>query len=446
MIKNTPYSDVRQKRCCRWPLSFSTELWIGAILLCLFKFPFKELEWLQNPFLWSICATAMLAMCLWKCRVTSWNICWICFIVWCVVGVLLGNPNRAFQSWQRVVYLCMGFSLLSPIIENQRIDMLRQHIWWCACAFVVIACLVSFLFLLKESWWNGVVTSGCFPGGLGLSHFSAMAAILGINIVMGYRLNLWMSLITYIYVALCIALLFAGGSRMGLLSLVIAIGALSIYYKNKGVVIFLSVIGGVAIVFLIYPELWYNLAHIIYLKFEGGVDHGSLTWSRDSLWAARWQEFMESPFYGVGLGSVRYFAYPWNNPEEILSHGHIEPGSSWLGVLSQTGIVGLFLLVIPMISIWAHVLRVFASNYADSVAVTLTGNLCSRIKIILKSVDSLQLQVAVFIICLIQSLTEGFILAPGSFHFTMFWVLLSRMKSACDSCDKVKPYYEHRVI
>ena len=70
----------------------------------------------------------------------------------------------------------------------------------------------------------------------------------------------------------------------------------------------------------------------------------------------------------------------------------------------------------------------------------------SCIKIILKSVDSLQLQVAVFIICLIQSLTEGFILAPGSFHFTMFWVLLSRMKSACDSCDKVKPYYEHRVI
>lgn len=416
---------------------FKMVLWIGAILLCLFKFHFRGLEWLQNPYLWSMCATGMIAVCLWKCRVTSWNVCWLCFIVWCAVGICLGNPNPAFQSWQRLVYLGLGLALLSPIIENRRLDMLRQRIWWCVCALVAVSCMISFVICLINTVKNGswTVSPGVFPGGLGLSHFSAIAAIMGINIIMQNRFKLWIELIIYGYIGVCVVLLFEGGSRMGVLSLLIAVMMLSMYYRNKATAKFLMAIGGVTIVFCIYPEWWYDFAHIIYRKFNSGVTHGSLTWSRDSLWAARWQEFMESPFYGVGLGAVRYFAYPWNNPEEILSHGHIEPGSSWLGVLSQTGIVGFILLVIPVIGIVIRAIMILATerNCPD----TAIKNDSSLNRILL-SVDSLQLQMSVFLILFIQSFTEGYLLSAGSFHFMMFWLVLSRLDKFEDSAYSVK--------
>ena len=406
-------------------------LWVGAFLLCLFKFPFGELEELQNPYLWSACAVGMIVICLWKCSVTSWNVCWMCFLAWCAVGIIFGNPNPAFKSWQRLIYLCIGLMLLSPMIETRRLDLLRQRIWWCVCAFVVVSCLVAFVYKSVDLCLGaGVMRSltAIVPMGLGLSHLSAIAAVIGVNAVMRFKLKSWVVCVVYGYIGVCIFLLFEGGSRMGLLSLMLAIVLLAMCYRNRRSAIFLSVLGGVTLLFCIYPEWWYDLAHVIYRKVNSGALHGSLTWSRDSLWAARWQEFLESPIYGVGLGAVRYFAAPWNNPEEILSHGHIEPGSSWLGLLSQTGAVGFALLVIPIVRIVVKGVKELKRNVGN-IGIERREDFDS-FKSILSSVDSIQLQMAVFLVLFIQSFTEGYILAVGSFHFLMFWVALSKMDRA----------------
>lgn len=95
---------------------------------------------------------------------------------------------------------------------------------------------------------------------------------------------------------------------------------------------------------LTFP-LWERAADGVIKKQEGNVKAGSQFNSRGSKWDARIEEFAGSPVFGVGFSAQD----PDGKDEYDKRNGTIEPGSSWLAVLSMTGAVGFVLIVLMLV-------------------------------------------------------------------------------------------------
>ena len=69
--------------------------------------------------------------------------------------------------------------------------------------------------------------------------------------------------------------------------------------------------------------------------FVSGLARKSWEHTREAHWEARWEEFLYSPLTGVGLGSA------WEDTAGFDPEtGAVETGSSYLAILSMTGILG----------------------------------------------------------------------------------------------------------
>lgn len=93
-----------------------------------------------------------------------------------------------------------------------------------------------------------------------------------------------------------------------------------------------------AILAVLTAGIWWPYTERIRSKMEGGKIAGSLTRSRDDLWDARMTEFKGFPIFGVGFATVKPDYAKTNKVN--LETGTIEPGSSWLFLLSSMGITG----------------------------------------------------------------------------------------------------------
>ena len=81
-----------------------------------------------------------------------------------------------------------------------------------------------------------------------------------------------------------------------------------------------------------YP-VWNSALTGIMAKNQRSIYDGINISSRTSKWSLRLEEWQDSPIYGVGFCAV-------SEKDGIGFNGMIEPGSSWLAVLSMTGTVG----------------------------------------------------------------------------------------------------------
>jgi hypothetical protein len=124
--------------------------------------------------------------------------------------------------------------------------------------------------------------------------------------------------------------------------------------------------------------------------------------TRDRLWSNRLIEFENNPFFGVGIG-VDTFAIR----KDSLPSGAVEPGSSYLTVLSMTGIFGA-----------GGLLLLFAS---------LGGRFWSRI-VMLTTIERAQF-VGVGTFWAIHAVAEGWIFAGGSILCLFFWIWVGRLAS-----------------
>ena len=102
--------------------------------------------------------------------------------------------------------------------------------------------------------------------------------------------------------------------------------------------------------------LWGNAMDAVIAKNEANVRAGGATNSRDKLWDARINEFKENPVYGVGFAAIDR-----NSSGDTgfdVRTGMVESGSSWLIILSMTGLLGA-LMIVPVL------LRAYMTAYRD---------------------------------------------------------------------------------
>ena len=120
--------------------------------------------------------------------------------------------------------------------------------------------------------------------------------------------------------------------------------------------------------------------------------------SREERWSHRINEFTNSPFVGIGFAAIS----PEYTDEYNIELGIVEPGSSWLTVLSMIGIMGALPIILIIINTW-NGLKAIYNNNTEDYSILLSGLL------------------SLFYVHLIA---EGYIFAGGSFLCFLFWLTL----------------------
>jgi O-antigen ligase len=144
-------------------------------------------------------------------------------------------------------------------------------------------------------------------------------------------------------------------------------------------------------------------------EFTSGLARKSFQHSREQHWEARWEEFDSSPWTGVGFMSA------WEDTMGVdPDTGAIETGSSYLALLSMTGMVGAGAMLLLVCSMAWGVFR----HWHDTAEVHRV-EICSM---------------AGFWIVHLGA--EGYIFAVGSLMNLMFWLWLGCLNDHFKLCHR----------
>ena len=198
--------------------------------------------------------------------------------------------------------------------------------------------------------------------------------------------------ILWVLTAFCFICVLLSASRSAVLSTIAGILVL-IRLRVNNIGKFFKYIVAIFIVFACTMPLWQNSISGLVEKQNKNVTAGSTFNSREDKWEQRIVEFKSSPIFGYGFASVD----PANKDNSIGDGGKsIETGSSWLSVLSMTGIVGFFIIM-----------RIYVRSFSLAYQWRKESLLLS-----------------VLILLSVNMFTEGYIFFGGSFLSFLFWITI----------------------
>lgn len=282
----------------------------------------------------------------------------------CICSLLVNEiPERVEANYRFTIFAVMT-SLLGPFISSVRLDKFRITAFNYINIINLILCSLSFLLLViglhqgqKMDDRYGVLRSdfaGLYGHSMVLGPMAAIGVLYSYYIYRGITNNKKKVFIIIILI-LCFLACLKAGSRTSVLGLTVALPFL--YYKfndNKLSKLFMFICGVLFILLLAFPLYEAYITRLLE-KFDYSSDQGSVTISRDSKWLARISEFLDSPFFGVGYANVTH--------EPIGENGNIEPGSSWLSILSMTGLFGFLIFLYCYFKIFAS--KIMVNNKSD---------------------------------------------------------------------------------
>lgn len=279
----------------------------------------------------------------------------VLLLLYIPVEIMLSHPDPVFKSWGR--YGLFGILMLftSPLLQGSYIAKIRKGTMNTLLFYSTIVGLISFVCYFLGinyfiSHWTGEAIGLESAGGFGgiTRQSMILAPLSGIGtLYMLYR-SFFVSKKTrkwyWLASIICLVVVFFAASRSALLA-TIAGGLVVLYQINQqrgGFVktLLVLLVGG-----MFTLPLWENVASGILQKNEANQELGQFG-SRQEKWTARWAEFKDHPLVGVG------FAAQDPNGDDVYDEktGTVEPGSSWLAILSMTGLIGLVIflsIVIP---------------------------------------------------------------------------------------------------
>lgn len=263
------------------------------------------------------------------------------------ISIALASPNPVFRSWERYVYFVMLIIAVSPILKGEKAAKFRNSVFKGTSLFcVVIAVVCFFCYFLGINYmrrgWDGsliedylVNTAGTFSGIT--SHSMLLGPIAGISVlVCCYWAMVTKRWYYWILAILSMGSVLFAASRSSLISTLIGVVALFFFFQPKMgkaikrlfIVILLGTIS--------YP-MWQSALDGLNEKNKGDIEEGINLDSRKEKWNIRIAEWKDSPIWGIGFVAVS------DRDDYGASSGVIEPGSSWLAVLSMTGLIGFII-------------------------------------------------------------------------------------------------------
>lgn len=326
----------------------------------------------------------------------------ILFVLSCVASIIVNNPAPYFRSWLRLgmfftVLLC--FSNLFDSRSSVRCRKLLLNSILTICTLFSIASFVAYFFKINYFIRNDELLAyndaGHFSGftshSMLLGPIASFSSIYLLTRIMTEhskksRIRLFASFVT------CWGSVLLSASRGALLSL-LAATIVCIIRLNNGHIskVLRYIIIIIAVATLTFP-FWGGLAQYVTLKNIANVDSGGMFFSRDNKFAARFSEIENHIFTGVGFAAVDE---SMDNVNYLT--GTVEPGSSWLGVFSMTGVFGFILFALIIFKALKNAYRI--QNIGDSIL------LCGLVSFFI-----------------VHMIIEGYALAGGSILCGILWL------------------------
>lgn len=257
-------------------------------------------------------------------------------------SLLIASPPGVFHSWERLIYFITILLLISPVFHNDKLIYFRRKALKAITVIYVLLTIGSFIAfflginLMRNDGELDLEVAGHFGGltcqSMMLGPIAAVSACVSLFLALRTKNKLLWLLCT---VSICTIMFSA--SRGALLAAVMGTLVI-IYYHAANKYKFVKNIILVVVTICITFPLWSGLASGIIQKNQD-INREGVFDSRTTKFLARLSEFQERPITGYGFAAIDI-----NGMDEYDAEtGTIEPGSSWLAVLSMTGIIGLLM-------------------------------------------------------------------------------------------------------
>lgn len=343
---------------------------------------------------------ASLLFALLQSKVLSFDIPMLLLYLACALSIV-GNPvPEFFQPWGRLASFIMVTMLISPFIKSEFLYRFRiitfKIVQWLLQPVVWGSLLAYFLGI---SFGRGVFA--------GITVHSMLVAPVSANVIItdiyfltrrktlkrNYRIYF-----VVLIIAAFITLLLAA-SRTAIIAAVVSLLFYFYVVNRANLIKFLKYIFLLAIVMAATYSLWSPYLENVIRKNEGSIAAGGITSSRDEHWKARLSEFESSPCIGIGFASVSTHLKIGANFDQ--DSGQVETGSSWLSVLSMTGIFGFCAFMSLFIRAFGQLKKAGHNDlcYASYLS-------------------------ALLIFWCFHMMAEGYIFGAGGFLFFNVWLLL----------------------
>lgn len=323
------------------------------------------------------------------------------FLLYLPLTIVVNDVASIFDVWNRYLFFVVLFVAVSPLINSSYAVRFKESIFkviillCCLIASVSFVCYFIGVNLVQDMWHGGYQeytenTAGTF-GGI-TSHSMLLGPISGI----GTLGAVWLATdrkhwYYYVLAVMCAGALLFSASRSSLIATLCALGILLFFSsRNKGKST--RRILGIILALVVSFPVWDSALKGLNAKNEGALTEGVNVNTRGEKWEIRLEEWKDSPVFGIGFCAV-------SERDAVGAGGRIEPGSSWLALLSMTGIIGFSLFVAVFIRGLRNTLRQWSPRSA------LIG--------------------AVLVLLGIHMTAEGHIFSAGSFLCMMVWLTLS---------------------
>ena len=338
------------------------------------------------------------------------------FLLYLPINVLLTSPDHIFNSWMRLALFSMVFVFASPLLKSPSFGMFRKKMLMGILFLCVLLGIGSFVcyFLginYMPSQYDGSVMNDYYGSAGGFSGLLLQSIILGMFCGLGMIYLLYRSQLRprrervwyYVLIAILALTVLMSASRSALLSAIMG-GLIMLYqlYEKHGK--FVQVLMTILLVGTLTLPLWESFTTGLETKIEANKELGAYG-SRTEKWSARMAEFSSSPLIGIGFASVD------KRLDVVGMGGIVEPGSSWLCILSMTGIVGFILFAIILFRPFQY-LKSHSTPY-----------------------NALLMGLLVFISS--HMISEGYIFAGGSPLCFIAWLIFGCCNDACDLKDRI---------
>ena len=269
------------------------------------------------------------------------------FLGYIAINILITDPPAIFIPWLRFGLFTIVFITASPIIKSDYGKKLRLRIFRGIIICCIIISVISFfcyflgINMMRTVWdSSGLLyqsnNAGTFGGittqSMLLAPISGIAVIACSYFAMNRKKKFW------ILVLMCAGSLLFAASRSSLLATIAGEIVLVYFSSRHAGKTAKRIMQGLLILAVTFP-LWNGALSGLEAKNKGSITSGINTDSRSEKWEIRINEWKDSPILGIGFCSV-------SSREAVSVGGKIEPGSSWLAILSMTGIVGFILFAL----------------------------------------------------------------------------------------------------
>lgn len=317
----------------------------------------------------------------------------------CSLSILGNNVPAFFNSWSRLGTFILLTSLFSYIIRSEKSVAFRVKIFITVSKLLVIVTFISIIYYSLgmgygnrlNPWFQGITVHSMIMGPV-----AAMSNLFCLYQLQYEQRNRYIRWGLYFLIIGGFICILQTGSRSAFIGAVISVIAFLFYIEKTNFLNIIKKYVWVLTLLLASSPIWLIYTDKIEKKNAGTSQLN--TQSRDIYWEQRIIEWKSSPIIGIGFGAVDSSANGSNFDERT---GGVETGSSWLSVLSMTGLLGFICVSFIIINAYRNTLALLNISRA-------TG--------------SYLLSIIIFFI--FHMMAEGYIYAGGNFLNTQFWLVI----------------------